>query len=662
MAIFNSAWGRPENVPVRPLNKGMFRDRVSNGIPPGGYWDIINYHCQDYGLKRRGGWNPIFEPTSTEANLIRKKEEAILEPIVDVFTLESNGVKETLVLTEERLFLITKDGITEKQIELADTGTTWAIVDGNIVATLGSLATDNIRSYLPGYAGTTVVGEILSVTATTVTISNIDGLTDTSTLTGLNFKTYDRWLGYRGLHASHTYVPGSFDKAIITSANGTLYSYDSTNELQRFILEGRDASPAPIAGARVITEFSDRLWLGNVDESGIQRRRRIYWSELGQYDTVYAESYVDLPESEGELISLKQLGTLLIAYFEDSIYIGRPTQLIGLPYKFEKFDASDLGIVSNKAVISWLDGHFLVLNDDIYYFSNNLALQAIGSSVKDLTVRPCSEANLMPYVMIAPDVFNESVTFFFPEALASADGRNGAAVNLWRYHYPTQAWSRDRARVNETGIPRYYFTGVFSSYFYTVDKTWQDWIDDGGYEPGDPLMDANGAVAWIGGNNVNWADYRYWFELSQETIVNKTLYLSLTQGTNQGLYFEGSNGYDEIYSEQVGIREYLEGGDFDLNSPDQDKTVTRCSVKLRDFTDNAFNLSFATSNNRGRSFREQGNLRFRTDEDEGRVDFLSTGSNFRYSITGSPLTFREPYEIMEYVLRISGRGLQTDDI
>ena len=48
--------GNPVNVPVRPLDKGIIRNLMTEGIPSGGFLDLKDFQVSTRGLQRRGDW------------------------------------------------------------------------------------------------------------------------------------------------------------------------------------------------------------------------------------------------------------------------------------------------------------------------------------------------------------------------------------------------------------------------------------------------------------------------------------------------------------------------------------------------------------------------------------------------------------------------------
>ena len=77
-----------------------------------------------------------------------------------------------------------------------------------------------------------------------------------------------------------------------------------------------------MVSARVVRYFEDRLWIANTVEVDGEHRQRVRWSEPINFSRFKYENYVDLPYTEGSIINIVPLGSLLVLYFEDAIYFG----------------------------------------------------------------------------------------------------------------------------------------------------------------------------------------------------------------------------------------------------------------------------------------------------------------------------------------------------
>ena len=217
----------------------------------------------------------------------------------------------------------------------------------------------------------------------------------------------------------------------LTSATGLeiLSLYDTLERLNPSYLESADG----------VTYFDDRLWVYNCKEQdGNKYSQRIRWSWPGNFDVFRTQDYIDLPYSEGEIIALIPMGSLLIAYFTDAIYVGRQTSIIGLPYKFERLEIGNTGLINQKAVVSWVDGHFFVGQDNIYFLSGNAALQEIGSTVLQETLDYAKSIGLENKIQAEHDPTSNTIAFYFPEFDNDAQvGVESYSSKVWRWNYRT---------------------------------------------------------------------------------------------------------------------------------------------------------------------------------------------------------------------------------
>ena len=102
--------------------------------------------------------------------------------------------------------------------------------------------------------------------------------------------------------------------------------------------------------AGCVTFFKDRIWIGNINDSGTLYRYRIKWSSATDRTSFSAADYYDLPYSNGNIMRLVPFSNLLACYFTDALYLGRPSNYANLPLVFERYDTKGIGLVGTQAI------------------------------------------------------------------------------------------------------------------------------------------------------------------------------------------------------------------------------------------------------------------------------------------------------------------------
>ena len=139
----------PQNVPLRPLNKGMIRNISPQMLPLGAFYSAEGVYITENGPQRRDGFNPVGTQLPFADGLI-----------LDGLNFNNDGEKETLIMTETDLVrFTTKNGFTT--ITGGDScfnGNRIYSIDHTVVPTssgYSALFTDG-DSYIRQYDGTEV--------------------------------------------------------------------------------------------------------------------------------------------------------------------------------------------------------------------------------------------------------------------------------------------------------------------------------------------------------------------------------------------------------------------------------------------------------------------------------------------------------------------------
>jgi hypothetical protein len=587
----------PRNIPLRPLNKGMIRNLPSNGLPEGAVWTAKNYIVGQRGPKRRPAFT--LHGSGTLFNF---------PPIRNLLVLyQSNGSKQVVGVDRKLLYEVGQNSLTRH---------TWDWNTGTILASSGSVEVAGSGTLWTSASAELQAGDVLHLSygdsiAEMVEILSVDGSETLTLLTApSNTHVSAAYAIHRGFKAINPYTLDWTvvdNKLVFADSTRPLFSYDGST------FGAYDSSFDWIPTG--VTFFKDRLWCIRIQKGANDYRQRIVWSTtLDKTDFDITTRFVDLPYSGGYGSRLVGLGNLLIAYFEDAIYFGRPTNIAGdsLPLAFERIDTGGVGLVGGRAVVPWLDGHFFVGQDDIYYLSNS-GFERIGTPVVEDTIRSTNE---LWGVYAAVDAARDRVVFGFP-------GDDGYQfTKLWSFNYKSKAWSYDEISCSM-------IAGAESSStieWDTLDTvlTVNNW-DTGFqlYESWDSIQAASGRRFYLGqGGKLNY--------LQEDSATTDT--------------------------GNVPVSTVLETADFDDGMPDLKKTTTRLSVKIDTILSADLSFLVEVSNDRGRNWSSCGTLVIPSGDDEGYVNFLSTGSTIRFRLSSSSEV--ASYRIMELVRRTKGRGIE----
>ena len=392
------------------------------------------------------------------------------------------------------------------------------------------------------------------------------------------------------------------NKLVIADHTRPLYSYDGSS------FGMYDAGVTYVAGC--VTFFADRLWLGNTIESGLHYKHRIRWSSPTDHTSFNAAHYLDLPYSTGELRRLVPLGNLLVAYFSDAIYVGRPSNLQNLPYSFSQVNSGKIGLVGSRTVAEVQNGHVFIGQGDVYFLSTG-GLTPLECPIAD-DMLSCSSFD---HAYVVADPNNDRIVFGLPE------GGGTYISKLYMYNLTTKQWSYEN--VSATSI---------SNPMLDLGLTWED------------LANVISQDDW----DVGMGDFSSWE--------------SISGGLNQNVLFRSDNGY--LYQvvdgsgSDVGIpiTALFVTGDWDLKHPDTDKTFMRFSLKVKDVSEDV-SINIHYSLDMGNTWTYAGVITVTTTVDEGKVDFIATGTTIRFRCT---MNSSATYTIVEMGLRYRHRGLEIE--
>jgi hypothetical protein len=701
-------------IPTRPLNQGMRLDMPPNGMPPGSFLRLQNYRVPQYGIERRDGFIPFDTNNGPD-----QYEERMLD-IIHFYTRSSEA--ETLLLTDKAFYKRIAVNHSERQNIEVD----FTLIDNTASSANGVVSVDidipeddydlvragdtfNTASGIYDIVG---YGAYSAVSPNATILIQADGI-DAGDFVGTVYSKIRYNLHRQGNMApTYSVLPNESadlqDRVLIADqADRGIYSYTPSGGLEMYPIDsstGLAETPVytNLVSARTITYYDDRVWVANtVEQDGIHTQR-IRWSQPLNFDRFHYEDYIDLPYTEGACIALQPLGSLLVAYFEDSIYLGRVTNIAGRPLTFEPMETGNIGLIATKAITPFLDAHVFVGQDDIYTLSGSTALQPMNAPIiqESLEYTKKLDPLLMNLISVSHDQFEDTIVFIFPDRLDEAIPVQGVAERLWRYNYKTNAWSYDEVPFvddNSKTTPLYLFSGISPAKTYLYGRSWQEWLDldDPAYDPDTDSDEAK----WIRGTipvgsgvgeiplGDTFDDYNTWYDLTQEVRKAKTLKIQVWHTVENKLHLVEEE--EDTVGDQIGPNLYpiwalFETPDTDMNAPDTTKTVTRVTLKsFQNRSDRLLGTTaplrfdiYASASQGWRGLRGGDGKRWKRRQsmvwpytvnpdgtyvrsyNEGKVDIRATGSTFRFKCVGSELVPK--WRLSEYVLLVTGHGLQID--
>jgi hypothetical protein len=435
--------GLPSPVPIceRPL-KGLDFRGSELMLAPGAMLDLRNLIVTPKGLYRLPGYDDF-------------ADGAVWDPADNPCTMLSgfgpNGRQYPFLFTQNYIFLITWDTYTK---------CAWTYDEGTV---------DTDGTDVTGLGGTLWLalgikaGDRITIDAVTYTIASVDD-DDAITLTSSAGSQSD--VAYsieRLLAAGNDYFVdvcqvsdltlGSF--IVGANPNCQLFALDPQTQAVANLTATEEKQP--VTGgftAKAVGYFVNRIFAGNLNDGSLgYARTRIRWSKATDVtDFSTATAYIDLVAQcaafSGAIQKIVPLGTMLVVYLDDAIFIGTPSNVANLPVAFQQIPSGSVGLVGSRAVASLVmpsgdasawgintTGHFFVSGDNIYFLSSaNLSIEPIGSKVVRETLRKCQYPTR---VQIAIDWNRKCVRFGFPRSSPNIE-------YIYEYQWETKEWSYEQ--------------------------------------------------------------------------------------------------------------------------------------------------------------------------------------------------------------------------
>ena len=680
--------GRPVNKAIRPLDKGVILNKTPAELKPGELTNAQNCIITRRGIKRR--------PSYLRYDGGTVDDDELYLPLTDLLVFwRIDGTQYTIALDDKFLYSLDTAGDFTRKTWVYDTGTITATAGTSTIEGAGGCLWDTAASAVQ--AGDVIVLDV-DESGNGPEFCTISSITDDDTLEvvgdlpaedhagGTDYEIRRAWGAADPFLVDWTIAPDEDD-----DDDGILLLADSSRGLYKFDGATFAAHSDQTYIPTCVTFFKERLWMGRITESGDEYRQRIRWTEAGDYDDWTNGGYIDLPYTQGAIQRLVPLGKTLIAYFNDAIFVGLQTNQPTLPIAFQRFETGGRGLTGMKAVVPYKDGHFIVCQDDIYFFSLTRGLEPIGNPVVKRTLEECDEERYWK-IYAAHDLLNKCVLFGLPKAGEEFE-------EIWAYNYESNAWSP--WSVSGDFLSHSSITGVI---------TWGS-AETAAYETGlvttvdgDETVEGDGDVAWdaagaAAGDTILIDvddDSTYSFESTIDAVTDDdTLEMVDACDTDaadvafrivaaDSQWVDQSQTWEQQMPSSLlagntffSVGEYIyyftEAGDLDLDTtaptvvietgdideglPALTKTWLDLGVKLEDLPSTELTFYVSGSVDRGRTWKTLGTIDIDTDADEGRTSFRLTGSAARFRLTSNSEV--SPYILAEITYRLTTRGREV---
>lgn len=580
----------PVNLTLRPLNKGMMLHLPADALPVGAVVSAKNVRVEPQGITRRDGYISYAASTAVPTGS---------RPLYHfVPAWKTDGTQFNALLTKRYLYNV---GIA------TFTPYYWVHSTGKVKtssgvhlkgqgATAWTLPTNYIR-----------VGDRVIISTASAGVSVINSAT--SITLDASVATFGTSTAYHIKRVLNHDDDWSYDATVI---NNQVVISDRTRPLYQF--NGTSFSNYMVSAYRpgCVVFYKDRLFIGNTVESispGMtsQYRQRLRWTGVtGTPRSFAATDYLDLPYTPGLLSRLVPLGNIIVAYFEDAIFYGVPTNNPDLPYAFHRIETPGVGLAGPHAVCGAMGGHFFVGQDSIYYLGSDprSGPEDIGIPVVEETIATCGN---LKRIYAAVDPVRHRAVFGFPTT-------GDSISRIWSFDLRSKAWSFEDVTGDMIANPLLVLGLTIDDLTGTID----------GLDTTYPTIDS---MAAVGGTNDLFVGQ------------NGTLY----KATRGAASDEWSTPPVEVITPDV-----------DAGSPGVDKTFLEMLVRLNTAPSTALTFVVSGSDNGGDTWTSLGTMTIAATEREGRLTFAITGNVVRFRLVST--TAAEPYTITAVQWRLKGRG------
>jgi len=618
--------GLPSPVPIveRPL-KGIDWKGPELNLGPGAMLDLQNLVVTPKGLYRIPGYDDFAEGAAwSPAD----------NPCTMLSGFGTNGVQYPFLFTQNYIFLASWEGYTQCPWTY-DTGTVNTV--GTAVTGLGGTlwSTIGIKA-----------GDIMTIEATTYVISEV---TDDDTIVLASSAGSQSDVAYsieRLLNAGNDYFIDVCQVSDLTLGNFLIGANPNAQIFSLIpltqVVDNLTASEAkqPLSGgftAQAVSYFVNRIFAGNLNDGSLGKARtRIRWSKATDVtDFSDVTAYIDLMAQcaafSGAIQRIVPLGTMLIVYLDDAIFVGTPSNTPSLPVAFQQIPSGSVGLAGPRAVVSLVmpsgeagswgvntTGHFFVSSDNIYFLSSaNLSIEPIGSKIVRESLRRCDYPSR---IQTSIDWNRKRVRFGFPRS-------NPYIENIFEYQWETKEWS------------------------YEPRTTWM-------------ISDLPVSASW----NPEAMETVASEAMTTVLLEPMTLFWGTANSFYKSHFIEADGALWVSSNAELATNPDASAIAIDIDTPDYDEgapgfvkfwKMLRIKITWEPLTPPTVPIAFTVfaSVDRGRSWRSLGVSTILVGNDECYINFRATGPHIRFRIqSASAVT---PYYITEITRYASIRGIQS---
>ena len=623
--MFSMGLPTPAPIVTRPL-LGIDWNSSELDLKPGSFLDLQNLVVRPKGLYRIPGYDTFINGAAWSPADV---------PCLLITGWGGNGVQYPFLFTENYIFLASwSTGFTlcpwlystgtasTSGTAVTGTGTFWKTLGINP----GDIFTINSTNYIIASVNTDT-----SITLTTSAGSNTTRAYSITRYLGAGTRAIvdacqvnDLTLGQYLVATS----PGNQPVAITPQ----------TQAITNLIPSAAKQPSSGAFNAQACAYMVGRIFMGNLnDGSNGLARTRIRWSKATDTtDFSDPTAYIDLMSQasafSGGVQRMVPLGTMLVVYLDDAIFVGTPSNTPNLPLAFQQLPSGSVGLVGSRAVASIIlpraeeniwgvntIGHFFVGFDNVYFLSaSNLSLEPIGSKILRESLAKCQYPNR---IQVATDWPRRRVRFGFPQS-------NPYIEKIFEYDWETKEWS------------------------YEVRTTWM--IADL------PISNAWAPVQMqdvLGNNMMTLTGDSMNLSYGTASAFTRTHFVE-----NAGALWSNSYNENAINPDGSSNPISITTPDYDEGAPGMVKfwRMLRLKISWEPETPPTVPITFnvSVSMNRGQTWRPIGSSTVLPGNDEAYLNFRATGPHIRFLITSNaPVT---PYYIAEISRLASLRGVQTD--
>lgn len=186
-------------------------------------------------------------------------------------------------------------------------------------------------------------------------------------------KSATNWTGTEGTDYHDSTVFN--DKLLITNGVDNIQQYTGSGLCT-------DLSGTP-PKAKFIETVGDYVVIGHILDSGVTYPYRLQWCDTGD-ETDWTNGnagFFDLASDFSPLVGLKKLNELLIAYKENSIYVGRLVESV-VVFDFQP-QVTGIGLLNNRCVVEYNGLHYFLAQDGQIYVFNGIKAEPVSQRIEN---------------------------------------------------------------------------------------------------------------------------------------------------------------------------------------------------------------------------------------------------------------------------------------